>query len=215
MPRPRFAKLASEKKHAILNAALEAFAIHGFDGASYNQIIERAGISKGAMYYYFDDKEDLYATVVRHELEDILAEFHDFPTASSPEEFWEVLDQFMAQALQFFNEHPLKVRLVRTVWKLRAEGIKSPLIQELFDMGRGFSVQLLQLGQSLGAVRDDLPFELLVNLVTAVDEAGDMWLADNLDVISEEEFRTWGMAFTDLLRRMLEPTLVKNGKKNH
>ena len=85
MPRPRFAKLDPAKKEAILTAALEAFASHGFDGASYNQIIEKAGISKGAMYYYFDDKEDLFATVVRHELEDILQHFHTLPEVSTPD----------------------------------------------------------------------------------------------------------------------------------
>ena len=33
---------------------------HGFENASLNRIIKKAGISKGAMYYYFDDKMDLY-----------------------------------------------------------------------------------------------------------------------------------------------------------
>ena len=32
--------------------------------SAYNRIIERAGISKGAMYYYFADKQDLFATVL-------------------------------------------------------------------------------------------------------------------------------------------------------
>ena len=62
MPRPRFEKLPVEKQEQILEAAAKEFTAHGYDGASLNRILEEAGISKGAAYYYFDDKADLYAT---------------------------------------------------------------------------------------------------------------------------------------------------------
>ena len=64
MPLPRFATLDPDRRAAILTAAAEEFARAGLEGASYNQIIARAGASKGAMYYYFDNKEDLFLTVV-------------------------------------------------------------------------------------------------------------------------------------------------------
>jgi AcrR family transcriptional regulator len=60
MPRPRWATLEPERRTAILDVAAAEFAAHGFTDASYNRIIQRAGISKGAMYYYFDDQEDLF-----------------------------------------------------------------------------------------------------------------------------------------------------------
>ena len=65
MPTKRFHNLDPDKRAAFLEAAAEEFATHGYTGASLNRIIERAGTSKGAMYYYFEDKADLYATVVR------------------------------------------------------------------------------------------------------------------------------------------------------
>ena len=85
MPRPRFNNLDADKQASILNAAFEAFSEHGFEDASYNLIIERAGISKGAMYYYFDDKEDLYSTVVRRELGDLMEGFESIPEAQNAE----------------------------------------------------------------------------------------------------------------------------------
>ena len=56
MPRPRFEKLSAEKREQILETAAKAFAAHGYDGASLNQILADADISKGAAYYYFDNK---------------------------------------------------------------------------------------------------------------------------------------------------------------
>ena len=81
MVRPRFAKLAPEQQQAILRAALEEFAAHGFHDASLNRVIEAAGISKGSMYYYFDGKEDLYAYVTRTELERLFAGLGPLPGA--------------------------------------------------------------------------------------------------------------------------------------
>jgi AcrR family transcriptional regulator len=209
VPRPRFAKLDPAKKESIFSAALEAFAINGFEGASYNQIIENAGISKGAMYYYFDDKEDLYATLVRYELEEMLQHLHELPEVDSPAEFWKMLLDIMRQAQAFVVAAPLKMKLLRSLMKMRTEGRRSPLLQDLYEMGEQFSAQLIKQGQGIGAVRTDIPFELLVSLVTAVDEAGDYWMLENLDLSDLEAMGNFGLVFTDLLRRILAPGDIK------
>src|SRR4051794_3203693 len=99
MVRPRFAKLPAPHQQAILAAALEEFAAHGFHDASLNRVIESAGISKGSMYYYFDGKEDLYAHVVRMELERMVAQVGPFhvPAASKPDAFWSALENYYLQ----------------------------------------------------------------------------------------------------------------------
>ena len=66
MARPRFAKLDEATRRRFLETAAVEFAAKGFDGTSLNQLIERLGISKGSFYYYFDDKADLFSTVVDH-----------------------------------------------------------------------------------------------------------------------------------------------------
>lgn len=49
----------------ILAAALEAFAAHGYDGASMNAIAQRAGMSKANVFHHFTSKEQLYLAVMR------------------------------------------------------------------------------------------------------------------------------------------------------
>ncbi|HPJ20740.1 MAG TPA: TetR/AcrR family transcriptional regulator [Clostridia bacterium] len=48
------------KRDRIINAALEEFADHGFKKASTNNIVKNAGISKGLLFHYFENKESLY-----------------------------------------------------------------------------------------------------------------------------------------------------------
>lgn len=90
MVRPRFAKLSPQQQQAILGVALDEFAAHGFHGASLNRVIQAAGISKGSMYYYFDDKDDLYAYVARTELAGLFVQVGPLPPLDSggADAFW-------------------------------------------------------------------------------------------------------------------------------
>jgi len=49
---------------AILKAALEEFSHEGVTGARTDEIARRAGVNKALLYYYFKDKEGLYAAAL-------------------------------------------------------------------------------------------------------------------------------------------------------
>ncbi|MFZ5625205.1 MAG: TetR/AcrR family transcriptional regulator [Gemmatimonadota bacterium] len=49
----------------ILDAALEVFTELGYERATLQDIVERAGVSKGALYHYFDSKDQLFVDLVR------------------------------------------------------------------------------------------------------------------------------------------------------
>lgn len=59
-----FQKISEEKRQRILDAAIIEFSEHGFDSANINNIARKANISVGSLYKYFDNKEDLFLTVV-------------------------------------------------------------------------------------------------------------------------------------------------------
>jgi len=46
-------------RERILAAAVALFAEQGFDGTSVQQVVDRAQVTKGALYHYFDSKDDL------------------------------------------------------------------------------------------------------------------------------------------------------------
>jgi AcrR family transcriptional regulator len=56
-----------EKARQILDGARRIFLRDGFDGASMNDIVRAAGVSKGTLYVYFPSKEELFAALIRHE----------------------------------------------------------------------------------------------------------------------------------------------------
>src|SRR5262249_21149925 len=55
----------AERPQEILAAALELFVERGFAGTRLDDVAERAGLSKAAIYLYFEDKTALFRGVVR------------------------------------------------------------------------------------------------------------------------------------------------------
>lgn len=56
----RLSNLDNKKKIKIINSAMEEFSKNTYDKASTNRIVEKAGISKGSLFNYFQSKENLY-----------------------------------------------------------------------------------------------------------------------------------------------------------
>ncbi|EDL66662.1 TetR/AcrR family transcriptional regulator [Bacillus sp. SG-1] len=54
------------KRKAILEAAVELFAEHGYAKTSMQQIADSIGISKGSLYSFFHSKEDLIISIYEH-----------------------------------------------------------------------------------------------------------------------------------------------------
>ena len=63
---PRWRRLPEERPRQILDAALTVFAERGLAAARLDDIAKRAGLSKGTIYLYFPNKEELFREVIRH-----------------------------------------------------------------------------------------------------------------------------------------------------
>jgi AcrR family transcriptional regulator len=61
------------KREQIIDGAKRVFMRMGFDAASMNDITREAGVSKGTIYVYFENKEDLFAAMVERERSAFLA----------------------------------------------------------------------------------------------------------------------------------------------
>src|SRR6478735_7625533 len=62
---PRWRRLPEDRPRQILTAALEVFGERGLAAARLDDIAKRAGLSKGTIYLYFPNKEELFREVIR------------------------------------------------------------------------------------------------------------------------------------------------------
>ena len=74
----------SEKRRQILDGAREVFRAKGYEGASMDAIAKAAGVSKGTLYVYFTNKDELFEQLITDEKLELAAALDAFqPTAES------------------------------------------------------------------------------------------------------------------------------------
>jgi AcrR family transcriptional regulator len=71
-------------RRKILASAVEVFNEIGYPAAGLGDIIERAEMTKGALYYHFDSKESLATAVIEEGSARLANAFHSISTASAP-----------------------------------------------------------------------------------------------------------------------------------
>ncbi len=169
MVKQGFLNLAAEEQNRVVEAALEEFANKDYEAASLNNIISRAGISKGSMYHYFAGKEDLYLYLVQCVLE-IKSQFLSQALAESGRplsemSFFENLEfQILASidfALQHYRQHQLGLRLQSMV-----EGsLKEKLVGDLNRAFEGYVKEMVENAIEKGEIRDDFDYNFVIRIL--------------------------------------------------
>lgn len=202
MPLPRFHKLDSARKQAILGAAKSEFAARGFAGASYNAIIKAAGLSKGAMYYYFSDKADLCRTVLAQAIDQLAELVGPLEAFEDPAGFWAACEGMAGRAMTLIETRPELGDLGRLIY---GEGMTSPLFQDLVLRCEAYTTDLLKRGQAVGAVRTDMPLELLATSLTGLAIHSDRWFAGKIESLPRAELMRLGGLSLQMMEQLAAP----------
>ena len=204
--RSRARKLDEDKRAALVGAAMEEIAANGLDGASYNRIIERSGLSKGVVYYYFDNKESLYVTVLEELERKFFASVGRFSLPDTKEKFWRASREYYEKSLRFAVTNLPIVKVVRKLVDPSADPGKTGQIHESFRRMERWTNVLLKRGQELGAFRRDVPLDLLRRILQAVGYTMDSWLFEKIEENPKDapvdHFLTFAL---DMYQRILSP----------
>jgi len=206
MPLARFDKIEPEKRQRILQAAAQEFAAVGFEKASLGRIAEGAGVSKPALYYYFEDKADLYTTVVRAAWERLSPERQLDVASLDRDSFWPALERLLEGNVALCREEPWLVAVGKLAYHPPREGVAAGVVVKMFEDAQAFQRGLLRRGQELGTVRNDLPEELLIAMLTAADTAADHWMVDHWEELGQEEAERIARRVFRAIRALMSPS---------
>ena len=98
----------TNKREAVLGAALGLFSRYGLHGTSVDQVAARAGVSKSNLLYYFANKEELYVCVLRDLLDLWLTPLREFSADQDPAE---AIAGYIRRKLAVSRDHPDASRL--------------------------------------------------------------------------------------------------------
>ncbi len=207
-PYPRFEKLDEEKQDAILSAAMNEFVLHGYDGASLNQVISQANISKGSFYYYFEDKLDLLMTLIERKVNfRKLLDESKILESTSGEEFWACFERVLELGVEIIAEDPQFVKLGHVFAGLSPNVRQSERVTGFMAQSSAYLVEMLVRGQEIGVIRKDLPMPILVQLWFSVDQVFDHWGMEVIDAhgLESEEVQAFWATALDMFKRMFAP----------
>jgi AcrR family transcriptional regulator len=155
------AEQQAETRARLLEAGAEAFAAHGFEGASIDHIAELAGYTRGAFYSNFADKAELLLELSAARMEAFAAALPSILAAREDDQIGEAARWLVGQA------PPVEVLLLVELARLRAD---NPHVAELLtgfvDRTLGFVDEVLeaapdQPSPTTAAARTALPQALL------------------------------------------------------
>jgi TetR/AcrR family transcriptional regulator len=117
---------------AILRAALEEFSHEGDSGARTDEIARRAGVNKALIYYYFKDKEGLYAAALEqvfsglHERVMAILNRTDLPPRQK-------LLEYVQSHFDYIASQPVYPRLVQREFMRSAGRTLSPVANRILE----------------------------------------------------------------------------------
>jgi AcrR family transcriptional regulator len=209
MARPRFDKLPLARQRAVLSVAEAEFSAHGYTGASLNRIIKAAGLSKGVFYYYFEDKADLATTVFNGATR---ATIGAIDSLDLPEgvDFWEYFEAVLRGTMDTLREAPRQTdALARLGMAIISDAQLSARLQHAMRDWMRVIARFWKQGQQVGAVRDDLPAEVLVGLLQAVKEGLARALLPKDRAPTRKELDRFTELQIDFFRRVAGPAHAK------
>lgn len=206
MSRRRLENLDPERQAGLFDSAAREFSAHGFEGASLNRILDVAEMGKSSFYYYFDDKADLFATVMERALAELFAETGGFdPDALTGDDFWPAFTTLYKRLLAAADSNPQLVQLGGLFYQLRTNRRDGSATSRLVDTARDWAGRIIARGQALGVVRADLPLALLVDTAMALLGALDRWSVAHWTELSREDMARLPEQHIALFRRLLAP----------
>lgn len=170
MPRKSYSEeeIAKRRKQ-ILDVSLSLFEKKGYDGTSMRQIAQKADMSLGMLYYYFENKTDIYLALYEKALdlmEESFREAMETPVPDIPSRISIMLYSYF----NYYNEHPDYYRIFTTGNRGGDNDIEIP--QELKQKGLNLLHLLegpVQEGMKEGVIRPSDSFKAVVSMWSMSD----------------------------------------------
>jgi AcrR family transcriptional regulator len=151
---PDFRQERSRRSYlALIEAATELFSAHGYDAVGTPEISQRAGVSVGTFYRYFDDKHEVYLEVARRTM---VSAYRDTIEGLGPDKFvGRARHETIAETVTVLFEHVLsRPQLSRSFTEM---SLRDPDVAELRRAFETVSIQRLTMLISAIIPREIVP----------------------------------------------------------
>ena len=154
-----------QRKNEIIDAAEKVFFSKGIDNATMDEVAEEAELSKGTLYIYFKNKEDLHFAICRRGLTILMENFIKVETTEKT-----VLENLISIGLNFVEFARTHSDYFKVMSHFENKDFSSHAKENAHtekDDVMNFLVQLLEKGKQDGSLRNDLVPETVAHILWA------------------------------------------------
>ncbi len=164
-----FVKLTKAKQDKIFYTALKEFATKGYSLASTNNICKEANISKGSMFQYFKNKENLFLFVIKRALSEVIHVYKkNYILDVDNLNLKEIFINSCLHLLEFYELYPYHYRLyLRINYEMDAPNYKE-LRRYLVKYVSEITHQFIEIGKERGILREDINSDLVIFLINSM-----------------------------------------------
>lgn len=156
------------RRHQILDGARTAFARHGYEGATVRVLEDEVGLSRGAIFHHFADKEALFIALAAEDAEAMAATVAEQGLVQVMRELIESPDAGWLGTQLEVSRRQRTDPAFRAAWAERTEAVRAAT-----------RARLLRQRQA-GVLRDDVDIEVLASYLELVLEGLVTHLASGL-----------------------------------
>ena len=162
MAKETFLNLPLEKQDHILRESIKEFAKKGYHNGNIGIIAKNAGVSKGSVYQYFENKEELYMDSIKKSIE-ISMEYTKAPLVKYKSiNIFEYIYAAFESSWPILKKEPYIIEFLQNIYYANLAPKNLPALDYILKSSRDFLLELIKANKDMGVLRQDISDESML-----------------------------------------------------
>jgi len=182
-------ELQDRRKEQIMSAALSVVVAKGYDQSRMDDIVEKSQLSKGAIYWYYKSKEEVYLSLVDYWFVQYSSDVVDTlqQQESASDQLKALFDFFIEQ----FDKNPAVFKLLVEFWRLA--GLNPDFnakLQQVYSDFLEYIIEIIKVGVANGEFKNVEPRITALSILINIEGINWFTLFDKSGVEAHEYIDT-------------------------
>lgn len=152
--KPTFDNIPPEKRARVIDSATKEFAKKGYHDASIGSIADKAGISVGSIYKYFENKQDLFLTIIDESISRV--ETLLLGLAKTDEDVMIKVEKILREIISVSREDEVLIKLYNSMTTINDKKLARQFATEMEKITAEVYTEAIREGQENGEIRKDI-----------------------------------------------------------
>ncbi len=181
--------LRDQRKEQIMSAALNVISAKGYEQSRMDDIVSEADLSKGAIYWYYKSKKEIYLSLVDHWVSEYSSGMFEAidKTKSASEKLKKLFNFFSNQ----FKNNPITFKVLVEFWRMASlDDSFNKKLQNVYQDFQDYLIEIIDFGIKKGEFKKVNPRITALSILINIEGIHWFTLFDKSGVQAHEYIET-------------------------